>query len=42
MESNSTPLYRQIANNIREEIKKSPLRVGEAIPSEMKLAKNMM
>ncbi len=39
MESNSTPLYRQIANNIREEIKKSPLRVGEAIPSEMKLAK---
>lgn len=38
MENNSTPLYKRIANNIREEIQKHNLKAGEAIPSEMKLA----
>lgn len=36
--NNSTPLYRQIANKIREEIIHSNLAKGEAIPSEHKLA----
>lgn len=38
MWNNSLPLYKQIANNIKKEIKKLNLTKGDAIPSETKLA----
>ncbi|WP_120170465.1 GntR family transcriptional regulator [Thermohalobacter berrensis] len=39
MEHNSSPLYRQIAYKIKEQIKNGNYSYGEAIPSENKLAK---
>jgi GntR family mannosyl-D-glycerate transport/metabolism transcriptional repressor len=39
MENNSSPLYRQIANKIREHINNGEYTYGEAIPSEIKLSK---
>ncbi|MGX4668495.1 GntR family transcriptional regulator [Cerasibacillus sp. JNUCC 74] len=39
MWNNSLPLYRQIANKIREDIMLAKLSKGDAIPAEAKLAK---